>query len=60
MIRERKEEKDKGTRDVFQVPSHARTFKALNIVFKWFERQDECDSIEWIQPDQGLGCNKKV
>lgn len=39
-------EKKKRLGILFQVPSHAEAFEPLDIAFKWFERQDESDSVQ--------------
>ncbi|XP_050338865.1 jerky protein homolog-like [Bactrocera neohumeralis] len=46
---EREDEEDTETGEVCQVPSHAEAFEALDIDFKWFERQDVSDPIQLLQ-----------
>ncbi|CAG4996900.1 unnamed protein product [Parnassius apollo] len=46
---EREDEEGTETGDVCQVPSHAEAFEALDVAFKWFERQDESDPIQLLQ-----------
>ncbi|KAF5273984.1 hypothetical protein FQA39_LY01100 [Lamprigera yunnana] len=43
-----REEKEAESADVFQVASHAEAFKALDVAFKWFERQDESNPIQLL------------
>lgn len=46
---DREDEEETETGDAFQVPSHAEAFEALDVAFKWFERQDESDPIQLLQ-----------
>ncbi|KAF9420935.1 hypothetical protein HW555_002918 [Spodoptera exigua] len=46
---EREDEEETETGDVCQEPSHAEAFEALDVAFKWFERQDELDPIQLLQ-----------
>ncbi|KAK9882186.1 hypothetical protein WA026_019699 [Henosepilachna vigintioctopunctata] len=46
---EREDEEETETEDVTHVPSHAEAFEALDVAFKWFERQDESDPIQLLQ-----------
>ncbi|KAL4717156.1 hypothetical protein ACJJTC_017043 [Scirpophaga incertulas] len=56
---EDEEEAEAG--DVCQVPSHAKAFEALDVAFKWFERQNESDPIQLLTTEayQGLGREEK-
>ena len=46
---EKEGEEETETGDVCQVPFHAEAFEALDVAFKWFERQDESDPIQLLQ-----------
>lgn len=46
---EREDEEETETGDIYQVASHAEAFEALDVAFKWFERQDESDPIQLLQ-----------
>ncbi|CAH2105489.1 unnamed protein product [Euphydryas editha] len=46
---EKEDEEETETGDVCQVPSHAEAFEALDVAFKWFERQDESNPMQLLQ-----------
>ncbi|OWR46734.1 transposase [Danaus plexippus plexippus] len=46
---ENEEKEETETEDECQGPSHAEAFEALEIAFKWFERQEESDSLQLLQ-----------
>ncbi|OWR54561.1 jerky protein [Danaus plexippus plexippus] len=46
---ENAEKEETETKDERQGPSHAEAFEALEIAFKWFERQEESDSLQLLQ-----------
>ncbi|XP_061380936.1 uncharacterized protein LOC133319700 [Danaus plexippus] len=46
---ENAEKEETETKDECQGPSHAEAFEALEIAFKWFERQEESDSLQLLQ-----------
>ena len=46
---ENEDKEETETEDESQGPSHAEAFEALDIAFKWFERQEESDSLQLLQ-----------
>lgn len=46
---EKEDEEETETGEECQVPSHAEAFEALDVAFKWLERQDESDPIQLLQ-----------
>ncbi|CAH2096969.1 unnamed protein product [Euphydryas editha] len=46
---EKEDEEETDTGNVCQVPFHAEAFEALDVPFKWFEREDESNPIQLLQ-----------